>query len=123
MAMNQGAPKTSNTPSRSRIGARPGCWSKYFWTRCGEMFCCGNRLPKMAATPSAATADRGQAEYGAERRPDPRRPPEPEHHPKRQRARQPAGDPVGPEPPLLVEEGGLEHPGKDQAHDDHHQPS
>src|SRR6266704_2387100 len=67
------------------------------------------------ATPHAATADRGQAEYGAQRRPDTRRPPKPEHHPKRQRARQPAGDPVGPEPPLLVEEGGLEHPGKDRA--------
>src|SRR6266487_2381411 len=56
MAMNQGAPKTSNMPSRSRTGARPGCWSKYCWTRCGEMFCCGNRLPKMAATATASSS-------------------------------------------------------------------
>src|SRR6266536_3711955 len=54
--MNQGAPNTSNMPSRSSTGASAGCWSKYCWTRCGEMFCCGNRLPKMAATATASSS-------------------------------------------------------------------
>ncbi len=54
--MNQGAPKTSNMPSRSSAEASAGWSPAYCWTRCGEMFFCGNRLPKMAAVASASSS-------------------------------------------------------------------
>src|SRR6266511_4424082 len=53
--MYQAEPKTSNRPSRSSTGARPGWSWKYWATRWGLMPCCGKRLPRIEAAASTTS--------------------------------------------------------------------